>query len=82
MQAIVTKYLGATNNRPSRIKATCDAGSVTVSWNHSLGIDDNHEAAALALREKLGWTQDYGTLVGGGLPGGAGNCYVFVKGCK
>jgi hypothetical protein len=81
MQAIVTKYLGPTNNRGARVKATADAGSITVSWDHALNADDNHESAAVALRAKLGWNDDaYGKLVGGGLPDGTGNCYVFVKG--
>lgn len=30
MQAIVTKYLPATSTRPSRIKAWCDRGSITI----------------------------------------------------
>lgn len=29
-QAIVTKFLGPTNYRGSRVKATCQAGSVTI----------------------------------------------------
>lgn len=49
MQAIETKYLAPTNYLCSRIKATCDRGSLTVEWNHSLGIEGNHRAAAEAL---------------------------------
>lgn len=81
MQAIITKYLGPTNHRSSRVKATCDAKSMTVSWDHSLNSDENHDVAARMLAERLGWTGDhYGRLVGGGLPRGmGGNCYVFVK---
>ena len=41
-------------------------------------IAGNHDVAARMLQEKLGWA-DYGTLVGGGLPDGTGNCYVMVK---
>ncbi len=83
MQAIVTKFLGPTNNRGARVKATCQAGSVTVSWDDALDSDDNHDAAARQLAGKLGWMSDmYGNLVGGGLPDGTGNCYVFVKGDK
>lgn len=76
MQAIHTKYLGPTNNRPSRIKASCDAGSITVSWNHSFDVHGNHEAAALTLAKKLGWDEYDGRWVGGGLPGNMG--YAFV----
>ena len=65
MRAIITRYLGPTNYRPSRIKASAGrAGSVTVSWDYSLpdSIWANHRAAAMALMHKLGW--DY-TLVSG-----------------
>lgn len=83
MQAITTRFYGPTNTRGSRIVAKCDAGKLSVSWDHGKGIDENHDAAAAQLAAKLGWdTDDYGRLVGGGLPGGNGNCYVFVKGAK
>lgn len=73
-QAIVTTYLGPTRAKGPRIKATADAGSVTVAWDHALGGDENHRVAALALAERLGW-QRY-TWVGGTLPGRA--AYAFV----
>ena len=77
-QAIVTKWLGPTNVRGSRVKATASAGSVTVPWDHKLGIEDNHRAAAYALRDKFGWNDPYyGKLHMGGLPEGMGG-YVFV----
>lgn len=76
-QAIVTKFLGPTNVRGSRVKATCDADSLTVNWDHSLGIEDNHRKAAEALQHKLGWdTEFYGALHMGGLPG-SGYAFVF-----
>lgn len=76
MQAIITKYLSATNTRSSRIKATCQAGSVTISYPHDLTGMYCHAAAAKALVEKLGWGHaNYGDLMGGGLPSGD---YVFV----
>jgi hypothetical protein len=76
-QAIVTKFLGPTNVRGSRVKAACYAGSVTLHWDHSLGMEDNHRRAAEALRDKLGWnTHNYGKLHMGGLPG-SGYAFVF-----
>jgi hypothetical protein len=54
-QAITTKSLAATNTRPSRVKASVEAGSVTRSWDHSLDADGNHDAACVALLAKLGW---------------------------
>jgi len=56
MQAIKTKYLPATFTKPSRIKAECEAGNLTVSYEHSLDILSNHQKAAYALILKIGWT--------------------------
>lgn len=53
MQAIQTKFLGPTNTRGSRIKATCWLTSVTVSWDHSANVEENHMAAIEALLSKL-----------------------------
>lgn len=72
MQAIVTKYIAATNTRPSRIKATCAAGSVTISYPHELTGQAVHRQAAQALCKKLGWDCK---LLGGGLPDGS---YCFA----
>lgn len=71
MQAITTKYLGATNFRGSRIKATAESGSITVDYPHEFSGVNAHAVAALALMVKLGWTGD---LIGGGTKDG----YVFV----
>lgn len=80
-QAIITKYLGPTDTKGSRFKAPCSAGSVTVSYDYSLGSTENHQAAAQALCEKLGWTTDrapgFQHMVSGGLPDGS-YCHVFV----
>jgi hypothetical protein len=59
MQAIRTKYLPATNNKPSRIKAECEAGTITISYDHSLNIDQLHQKAAMKLLEKLNWKPDF-----------------------
>lgn len=76
-QAIETKFLGATNYRGSRIKAACEAGSITVNWDYELDVIDNHRRAAEMLREKLGWFgTHYGDLHMGALPG-AGYAFVF-----
>lgn len=72
-QAITTRYIGPTNFRGSRVKATAAAGSVTLNWDDALNSDANHEAAALALATKYGWR---GGWFGGGMPDGCGNVYV------
>ena len=62
MQAIQVKFLGPTNTKPSRIKAVCYGGSLTVSKSKcqdlegNIGIDEDvYKQAALLLVEKMGW---------------------------
>jgi len=78
-QAIETKYLGPTNYRGGRIRASAQAGSVTVPYDHALGVDENHTHAARVLLRKKGWT---GHLIGGGNARGTGNCYVVLPSGK
>lgn len=72
MRAIRTKYLGPTNNRPSRIKVI-DEGwgdrsrSIVVPWDHALDVNENHKWAARVALLKWEW---YGRWVGGGLRDG------------
>lgn len=49
MQAFETKYIGPTNYRGSRIKASCERGSITVSYDDSLNTEEAHRAAVEAL---------------------------------
>lgn len=74
-QAIVTRYIGPSNTRGSRVRATAQADSITVAYDQRLGTDANHLAAARKLADKYGWR---GTLIGGGMPGGNGDCFVMV----
>lgn len=85
MQAIQTKYLPMTNSKPSRIKAWCEAGQITISYPHELSGQAVHRKACDALRQKLGWVdrpdlphKPYAEMVGGSLPSG-GYCFVFVN---
>ncbi len=52
-QAIVTKFIPATNYRGSRIKASCDRGNITISYPDELSGADCHIAAADALCAKF-----------------------------
>jgi len=79
LQAIITKYLGPTNVKGSRIKATAAAGSVTIHIDHALDIEDNHFIAAEALADKFGWT---GAWFMGGMPDGSGYCFVCTDDVK
>jgi hypothetical protein len=76
-QAIQTKYIGPTNTRGSRVKATAEAGSVTLSWDDALNATDNHRAAAEALANKRGWISNGARLVGGCI-GGPGYVWTVV----
>lgn len=79
MQAIVTKHLGPTNTRGSRVIARCEAGSLTVPWNWSFNITQNHRLAAQQLRDKLGWNDPaYPRMMGGGMPTSSKEAFVFV----
>lgn len=72
MIAIQTKYLGPTNTRGSRIKATANGHSATVPYPYEKRVGaEAHSVAALALARKMGWG---GTLISGGTDAG----YVFV----
>lgn len=74
MKAIQTKYIPATDTKPSRIKATAEGGhSLTITYNHE---GNEHEQAAKALVAKMNWGQGC-RLVGGGLPDGS-MAWVFV----
>ena len=79
MQTIITKYLGPTNHRGSRIKARQSASyagppqSVTIDGDYSLHVEQNHRAAAMAFAAKMNW---FGDWVGGD-NGDTG--YVFVN---
>lgn len=75
-QSISTRYIGPTDFRGSRVKATASGGlSKTIPWDDTLGIDENHTAAAIALCKKLGWK---GKLVAGSDRQGRGNVFVFI----
>lgn len=77
-QAIQTRYLGPTNVKGGRIKATTGSGiSKTVSYDHALSIGGNHAAACKALVDKLNWG---GTWLGGGSKDGY--YFVMVKGVR
>ena len=79
MKAISTKYLGPTNYKGSRIKASDEDGnSITIGSPHEANMGpDAHSVAALALCRKMGWTYQehrFTHLLAGGLK----DSYVFV----
>lgn len=75
MKAIRTKYMGPTNTRGSKIKASDEAGnSITIPYPYELSGEAVYAKAAIALCKKMSWK---GQLIGGGLKDG----YVFVFSC-
>ena len=74
MKAIITKYHGPTNARPAHITAQdSDRNRARVSRGAGR-VEDDHDAAAVALCRKMGWTDH--NLVRGGLDGDT-VVYVF-----
>lgn len=62
MQTIETRYIGPTDTKGSRIKATSAGGhSVTIPYNDAASASDCHAAAVRALMEKLDW---HGRMIG------------------
>ena len=76
MQAIETKYLGPTNTKGARIKASAQSGSVTIPFEYGPGTDGAHDLALIALVTKLGW---WGVWARGGKADGTGNVYVCIS---
>lgn len=89
MQAIQTKYISATNTRGSRIKASCERGSLTIPYPYELSGDEVHREAVRQLvcrfieEDKKGnatppasnpWGREFVT---GGLPDGT-CAHVFI----
>lgn len=71
-QVIITKYCGPTDNKGARVRATCEAKTIYVSWDHALSSEENHIVAAMNLAKvALVWD---GKFTVGSLDTG----YVFV----
>jgi hypothetical protein len=76
MKAIECKYIGPTDTRGSRIKATAGKGcSITIPYPYELSGEDVYKKAALALIEKMSW-QAVGDIKGGYTD--AGMTFVFI----
>lgn len=54
-QAIQTRVIPATNTKPTRIKATCERGSLTLSWDSLDGnrVEEKHHEVAKKLAQKF-----------------------------
>ena len=67
MQSITVKYLGPTNTKGSRFKATHAGGasSVTRPYDYALSAAENEWQAAKALILELGWHENVSEWVRG-----------------
>ena len=72
-QAITVKFLGPTDTRGARLKASAQAGSITIPFEYGMPRELRNSDAAMRLCAKLGWS---GELVEGGLPDGD-SVFVF-----
>lgn len=80
MSVIRTKYLGPTNTKSARIKATLATASVTLPYDWELSGNGNHDRVARELAIKLNllgqwarvWDQSQSD----------GNTYVCLPDCK
>lgn len=80
MKAIVTKYLGPTNSRSGRIKASAEGvKSIYVSYGTERNRDEEHIAAACELANTFDWLRAPWMLASGTMPNGE-YCHVFVEG--
>jgi hypothetical protein len=63
MQSIITKYLPATNFKGSRIKASCERGTIIIPYNCGRSEEGSHCAAAQSLVNRFieEDTAQYGT---------------------
>ena len=85
-QAIVTRYYGPGNVRGSRIRATCDRGSITISYPDDVSGADCHAVAVRALLAKFAaedgadrsWPS-FDRWVCGGMPQASKDAYVWVQ---
>ena len=77
--AIITKYIGPTNTKGGRIKATSGNGrfSVTIDYPHEASYP--YAEAAAALCRKLGWS---GELIEGGTVNGSVFTFADSKSYK
>lgn len=86
MIAIQTRFIGPTNHRDSRVVAECMEKTtaefkqrrLVSHWDHSLNVEDNHRAAAVALIRKLGWDNEHKFTYADWYCGGTERGYVFV----
>lgn len=76
--SITTKFIAPTNHRGARIKATCQAGSVTIPYPHEVGQTEAHWEAVreLLTRKGLSWGERW--AIGSQGPSASGYSFTPV----
>lgn len=80
MTGIVTKFLGPSNVRGARVKATTTntnpatgkKETLTIGWDHAKNSGDNHATAAKALAIAVGFTGEW-------VSAGTDDGFVYVR---
>lgn len=80
-QAVITKYIGPTDKRGSRVSVKSWMGSKLVPWDNSIGSEENHALAVgvhlMELNKKReGDDLEFRIVSGGGMPDSSG--YAFI----
>lgn len=79
MQAIVTKYLGATFHNVPRVVAVTESGArLALPWDYSIDCEVQHLHTALALAKLLGWPHEPEDWVYGAIHGEYAYAFVLV----
>lgn len=81
MTAIATHFIGPTNTRGSRYKATAlgTRHTLTIDADDRVGYHENHDRAAAALIRKQGWVKGPDNRYGDWHRGDGGEAgYIYV----
>lgn len=78
MQAIQTRFIGATNTKGSRVKAFTEGfpRGITVGYEYAASVEGAHDAAFLAFVRARGW---FGLWARGASADKRGNTYVCIS---
>ena len=76
-QVIITKFIPATNTKPTRVSARSSYGNnrVVISVDGSKDYNEAEDKAVINLMNKLHWS---GKLTKGTINNGNGSVYVFT----
>lgn len=82
MRALITKFVGPTNTKGSRIQVKGWMNSAYYAWDHSLSVEENHAIAAghyvFDLNKGRDGDYKWSIVSGGAMPDASG--YAFIIG--